>query len=281
VTVTSILSKSALATYAAAKSRINSIGSQLVDDTHQNEVERLLNALSAAAEQYCGRRFGLKARTELYAPPRGERLQLDQFPIAAYPAPSAELDGSAITCEIEDAELGWLRADGGWTGATYEEEIENDGAPGEYTASNATRPGSAEHVLAVTYTAGWVLPQDVAGHHAWTGTHAFTKGEIVKSSDLHRFAVCTTAGTSANTEPTWLDRVNMEVTDGTVVWQMLEELPLNIEEAILIAVTLHWKMRQAGFADYLNEMNTAIGRGRGGLIPDALLPAFDAYRRIE
>ena len=42
--VTSILATGALTTYAAAKAELSVIGAAIVDDTHQNLVERIINA---------------------------------------------------------------------------------------------------------------------------------------------------------------------------------------------------------------------------------------------
>ncbi len=272
--VTSILARNALTTYSAAKSRLNSIGVQIVDADSQNEIERMLNAISTACESYCGRRFGRELRTEQYSPPAGELLCLKQTPVCAYPAPVATIDGSSAECAVEDAELGFLRCEGGWLGDWYEEENVD-------SVAVSTVPQSAERVLRVTYSAGYVLPQSVAGITAWANGAAKALGAVVKSADAQRFAICTVAGTTGATEPTWLDRPGMEVADGTgaLVWTMLEGLPADLEEVALMSIAIHWKARQGGYTKLVNETNSAIGRGVGGFIPDSLLYVLDQYRR--
>ena len=232
MTVTSILASSALTTYAAAKSRINAQGgggAQIVDDTHQNEVERLINAVSDAVVKYCGREFRKVSRVERHAPPDGERLVLDVTPVASTPAPTATIDSVAATVEIEDANRGYLRCDAGWGGEDYK-----DTHAGAVTLS--TKPGSAERVVLVTYTGGYVTPSD---------------------------EVAASAGPP-------------------VVEAVLRTLPWDLEEAVIVAVSILWKWRLGGYAnDVLPDRNTAIGRGMGGILPDVVLPMLDTYRRWD
>ena len=138
------LPANALTTVATAQGEISGLTA-----AGSTVAERLIMVATDAIERYCGRSFHLLSRVERYAPPRGERLVLNQTPVAASPAPTATLDGAAITVELEDSALGFLRCIGGFSGATYEES---------YGVSQASLPGSAERVLLVTYTAGWVTP---------------------------------------------------------------------------------------------------------------------------
>ncbi len=52
----------------------------------------------------------------------------------------------------------------------------------------------------------------------WSGEHAYVAGDaIIANSDIYQ---CTTAGTSAASEPTWTDKdeTGETITDGTVTW---------------------------------------------------------------
>lgn len=232
MTVTSILSATAMTTYAAAKSRLNAIGVQIVDADSQNEVERLINAVSDATEKYCDRLFRRVLATEQYEPPRGQRLQLDRYPVstAAADAPVVTLDGASIAdAEIEDAERGYLWRESGWQGATHEDSVRG-------SVSLATLPQSAERVLLVRYSGGYVLPKDEVAYSAGP----------------------------------------------PIVVAVPRTLPWDLEEAIIVSVAVLWRARLAGYATDSGlggDRNVGIGRGLGGLLPDAVLPVLDGYRR--
>lgn len=92
--------------------------------------------------------------------------------------------------------------------------------------------GGELYDYAVTYVAGWLMPDQIAD---WAASTAKTAGAWVRSTNdatLLRFE-CTTAGTTAGTEPTWPTTIGGTVTDGTVVWTAREaaELPDDLREA--------------------------------------------------
>ena len=67
-----------------------------------------------------------------------------------------------------------------------------------------------------------------------------------------------------------------------VVEAVLRTLPWDLEEAVIVAVSILWKWRLGGYAnDVLPDRNTAIGRGMGGILPDVVLPMLDTYRRWD
>jgi hypothetical protein len=56
-------------------------------------------------------------------------------------------------------------------------------------------------------------------YSAWQANHAYTSGQIVRSTNDNRyFYKCTTPGTSGATEPSWVYRLNATRTDGGVTW---------------------------------------------------------------
>lgn len=217
--MTSILKSDALTTYARAKAEIQAaLNVTLSDDTYQNAIELLINAVSDAVVRYCGREFAYGSRTDTLPPPQDERVIVACPPIATASslAPTATLDGSAVSdVEIEDATQGYLWCEGGWGGTSF------DSVSG---VSQDTLPGSAKRVLVVTYTGGYVLPSATVG---------------------------------------------------------TRDLPWDIELAVLQAVCLAWKFKQSGYAaDAQPEVNSVIGRGAGGILPDIILPTLDRYRRV-
>jgi hypothetical protein len=64
-------------------------------------------------------------------------------------------------------------------------------------------------------------PSNNLWEDAWTGTTAISLGKYIKPTNANangHFYICTTAGTTAGSEPTWPTSYNGTVTDGTVVW---------------------------------------------------------------
>lgn len=61
--------------------------------------------------------------------------------------------------------------------------------------------------------------QEAYGSPIWVKSTAYTAGQVVTpTTRTGRSYRCTTAGTSASSEPTWPTTTNGTVTDGTVVW---------------------------------------------------------------
>jgi hypothetical protein len=191
-----------LTTYSACKSRINAIGTQIVDADHQAEVERLINVVSGGIERYCERPFRKEARTERHAPPSGYVLCLDAFPVSATPAPTATIDGVAATVAIEDSERGMLRCDEGWGAGDYEDSMSG-------SVSLDTRPDTAERCALVTYTGGYVLPGDasaavVEGAVASAATGRFTLTAPAHPVDSGALVVSVvTSATNIAVSATW------------------------------------------------------------------------------
>jgi hypothetical protein len=61
---------------------------------------------------------------------------------------------------------------------------------------------------------------------------------------------------------------------------VVQTLPDDLEQACVMTVASLWRRRgsDVAAAEY-NGTNTAMGRGRGGIIPDAVASQLDAYRR--
>ena len=284
----SSLATTALTTYAAAKARLNVSGSAIVDADHQNEVERLINAVSAAAENYCGRPLAyISGHVQRERVPDGQLLILDLRPV--HSITSISIDGTAVAAAdyaIEDAERGRIWADGGWGGRSYEDA----------TGINETIPNSGPLALVATYTGGYVTaPQEAAsatggatldtrtgtGAGAVTGTAgAGATGTLVVDVDpgVNPYDLTLTwdGGTpyvahdvSAATLQAGIDLATVDSALAGLTWTMTSvvgltalaeswdivpaspasrTLPWDIEEAVLECVAASWRLRQAGYA---------------------------------
>ena len=75
--------------------------------------------------------------------------------------------------------------------------------------------GFAASLSVVTYFAGFVAPEDMV---SWAADSAYSVGSfVVLSGSLFMFE-CTTAGTSASSEPAWPTELGETVTDGSCIW---------------------------------------------------------------
>lgn len=64
-------------------------------------------------------------------------------------------------------------------------------------------------------------------YSAWASSNAYVVGDIVRASALQASGLvfrCTTAGTSAASEPTWGTDIGSTVTDNTVVWTAISSV---------------------------------------------------------
>jgi hypothetical protein len=205
----SILAANALTTLATMQAELRTTA---VAD--ENPIERLINVASDAIEKYCGRGFYKLETTERVFCNGDRRVILQRTPITSTAAEMVVTnDGSAITShEVEDATLGFLWLDSGWPAADLVAE----------GVSCEPIPGSAQRVLTVKYTGGYVTPSG-------TGTR---------------------------------------------------NLPYDLEQACIDTVASLWRRRGVDrAAPTFDAQNDAIGRASGGIIPGAVLPTLNRYRR--
>lgn len=93
-----------------------------------------------------------------------------------------------------------------------------------------------------TYIAGWLPLGDGPGLlMTWSATtakvaNAWAKPLAAANGSISLLFQCTTAGTTAGSEPTWPTSAGGTVTDGTVVWtaRAASELPEDIQEAAIV-----------------------------------------------
>lgn len=80
---------------------------------------------------------------------------------------------------------------------------------------------------------------------AWSGTTAYPAGAIVRPTTRNGYLYrCTAAGTSGVGEPTWPETYAETVSDGTVTWKMIGDLPA------LESAATGWAVTRAEANDY-------------------------------
>jgi hypothetical protein len=124
------------------------------------DVERLINAASAAIVNYCGRPFARETLTETCAGFGDLNLALARTPIVTVDAVIAPTEVPVTDYSIGNADRGWLYRRGGWAWSVQ-------WYPGLSTSTYADRflfgpgvplPDQDETIFRVTYTAGYILP---------------------------------------------------------------------------------------------------------------------------
>jgi hypothetical protein len=100
-------------------------------------------------------------------------------------------------------------------------------------------------------------PSNNLWEDAWTGTTAISLGKYIKPTRANangHFYVCTTAGTTAGSEPTWPTSYNGTVTDGSVVWTEVGQSK-GIQVAASQQFSLHASRIEDMIACFVNTSN--------------------------
>lgn len=123
-------------------------------------LERLINGASEAIERFCGRHFEYEANiSEKVAGYGGVRLVVSRTPVVSIA--SIAYNGSTISSSeysIEDADAGLIYRSTGWKWtAIRRPDITQD-----------RLPGTEQKLFTVTYTGGYVTPQQAADNPALT-----------------------------------------------------------------------------------------------------------------
>lgn len=239
-------------------------------DAEDSLVGDYIDEISSAIRQHFGRELARQRYQETLAGRGRKRLRLACNPIDP-DSVTVTVDGTAETdFEVEEWESGTIYLAGGW-------------------------PDSEERDVAVTYKGGFLMPAATTAAGVvtgWSATQAYAAGAWVRSvatAAALRFE-CTTAGTSAGTEPTWPTTAGTTVTDGTAVWTARQavELPPVLRSLAAMAVRDLYSgaQRPAGLlssqADGYMESFSVTGSSTGSLSPEllsALAPLRAEYGR--
>lgn len=124
--------------------------------TDEAAIRGLIDAYSAAIVSYCHRPFAREALTETCGGYGGIRLQLARTPIVALGDVYRETD--LITdATIQDADRGWLYRRLGWAWTT--QVWPGLAMSGAFLDLGTPLPRQEEPQYSVTYTAGYILPE--------------------------------------------------------------------------------------------------------------------------
>lgn len=110
-------------------------------------------------------------------------------------------------------------------------------------------------------------------YSAWAASTSYSVGDIVRATTLQASGLvfrCTTAGTSASSEPTWATSVGNTVTDNTAVWTAVasayEELAQLAPSAIVELFELTLDSTLHGSTDTYRWHNGANANVNGNLV---------------
>lgn len=199
--------------------------------TYDDRLTALIAEASSAISEFIGRTLARQQYLETVSGNGRQRITLSRIPLDR-DSVTLTIDGTADTdFAVEDPVEGILWRDGEWPMGV-----------GAYRF--AERP---EENIAVTYKAGWVLPDQIAA----LANTTYTAGEWVRPAvpvgDL--LMECTTAGASGTaTEPTWPTDAGDTVAVGAATFtaRHAHELPSVIQSAAWLTVSDLWTLMSRG-----------------------------------
>ena len=213
----------------------------------EQELERTIARASNVIEAACQQRFNRARVTETVKSWGGVYLKLGRTPVVA--VSTAMLRGAPIIdFEIDDPAAGLLYRAAGWDWTNRQ----------HFGFAEWYRPGDEEPLYSVTYTAGFILPEDdiessavivTAGSQTFSGLPALpplVAGDLIETAGFAqaanngRFTVSSATGTAIT--------VNEALTDEPAAAEPLKRLklssePESLELACLEVVQLLWRGR--------------------------------------
>lgn len=216
----------ALIALATVKDRLG-----ITVSTYDTRLTALIAEASSAISEFIGRTLARQQYLETVSGNARQRITLSRVPVDR-DSVTLTIDGTADTdFTVEDPIDGLLWKDGEWP-------------MGVGSWRYAERP---EENIAVTYKAGWVLPDQIGA----LANASYTAGQWVRPAvpvgDL--LMECTTAGASGTaTEPTWPTVAGDTVTIGTAIFTARHalEIPSAIQSAAWLTVSDLWTLMTRG-----------------------------------
>ena len=198
------------------------------DTSQDSRVDTLIIAASEQIRQWLGREPWLQTYIEKRPGQGGPNLLTRHWPIKGSPSSVTFGTGSSPSTVTAStyAVGGYGRRDRLYRSSLWSSTGVLAGTPSY---------GSQMPEYAITYSAGWVLPDEL---NTWAIATAVTLNDWYESSDVDEpfvFQVTTAGTTHAATEPTWPTVAEGTVTDGTAVFTAYaQRLPRPLEEAALM-----------------------------------------------
>jgi len=250
--------------------------------TYDAVLERMIATISGAIEKFCRRSFSYAAvANERHRPSGLYTLVLDRTPLVSLTSVTVNdeaVDMGNVT--LEDAGAGVIRRDDLWW--RFEPTVARSIAQDPYA-------GMGEPWILANYKGGYV-PQGTT----WAASTTFPAGGFVRpvsGTNLNVFQAGASGTTHGTTEPTW-PAAGLTVADNGVTWTNVgpRTLPYDLEQACIDGVVSLYRQRGTDghiASEALGDasvsyraVNTAIGTGSGGMLPDHVLAQLAAYRRI-
>ncbi|RKZ11306.1 hypothetical protein DRQ32_06245, partial [bacterium] len=190
--------------------------------TYDTVLGYIIDDVSSAVDIYLGRALARQQYQESLRGRSRERIFLSAIPVDEDTVSVVE-SGTTLTAgtdfTFEDHQAGGIYNAGGW----------ND---------------DADEDVVTTYYGGYLMPGVVG---TWTASTAYALGAWVKPTSPSlspRLMICTTAGTTDSTEPTW-PAAGSTVTDNAAVWtaHYAWELPADLKRLAYAAVKHQFESR--------------------------------------
>jgi hypothetical protein len=226
ITVTVAASSRSLVQRADVKTELGITGSG-----SDAQLDRLIVAasLAMAGAEGLRREPWLQTYSEKYSGPGGHYALLSRWPIQTVSSVTEGTGSSPTTVDSDTYSVaGNARRDrlyrvNGWT-------LGSESTPRSFTDEDGP-----DLIYTATYTAGWVMPDQLT---EWAATTAFAANSWGKATDLDEpFIFQSGGGTSGAAEPTWPTVQAGTVTDNDFDWTAYDQrLPQDLEEAAMIQV---------------------------------------------
>lgn len=259
--VTTSAPSQALVSLTVVKDRLG-----ITVSTYDAHLSALIDEASSAIAEYLGRPLSRQSYVETISGNERQRIAVSCWPVDR-DSVTLTIDGTADTdFSVYDSKTGMLYREGAWP----------IGAGSDRWAE------TPEENIAVTYKAGWVLPDRIAA----LANASYVVGQWVRPAvavgDL--LMECTTAGaTSTATEPTWPTSGGGTVTIGTAVFtaRHASEVPAALASAAWQTVRNLNTQVPAGVNRIVSdgqEIGFSVTSQEFSVIPQGVLSLLSAFR---
>lgn len=208
----------------------------LIDSSQDSKIRRLIVAASMAIAGPEGlrREPWLQTYQEKLSGPGGHYMLISRWPIQTVTSVTEGTGSSPTTVDSSTYSVaGNARRDrlyrvNGWTKGS------------ETVPRSFTDEDGPDLIYTVSYTAGWVMPDQITEWSASTSVSANAWFKATDEDEPFVFQADSDGGTTDSTEPTWPTVSGGTVTDNDITWTAYDQrLPEDLEEAVVMQV-LDW-----------------------------------------